>query len=67
MSVKIPEQKLLQAIESNTFGTTNIGFCLSCGEENDGCEPDARKYKCAVCEERTVYGAEQILLMGEYE
>ena len=42
----------------------NPGFCLSCGIECDGVEPDARKYRCEDCGERTVYGLEELLVMG---
>jgi hypothetical protein len=41
----------------------NPGFCLACGEEADGCEPDAQRYTCEYCDEPRVYGAEQILMM----
>jgi hypothetical protein len=40
------------------------GFCLACGEEADGCEPDARQYECESCGERKVYGIEELLMMG---
>lgn len=39
------------------------GFCLACGYKQDGCEPDARGYKCENCGEMKVYGAEECLLM----
>ncbi len=42
----------------------NAGFCLACGAEADGCEPDARGYECEVCGERKVYGLEELLMMG---
>ena len=38
------------------------GFCLRCGEECLGVEPDARRYRCDGCGELAVYGAEEILL-----
>lgn len=41
----------------------NPGFCLNCGEEQGGCEPDAREYRCEHCGKHQVYGAEEILLM----
>jgi hypothetical protein len=41
-----------------------IGFCLACGEEQAGCEPDAREYECESCGAYKVYGAEEILLQG---
>lgn len=39
------------------------GWCLTCGEEVDGVEPDARKYTCEACEKPTVYGIEELLMM----
>lgn len=40
------------------------GFCLDCGEMRDCVEPDARKYECEACGNNSVYGAQEILLMG---
>ena len=40
------------------------GWCLACGSEQDGCEPDARKYKCEGCGKDKVYGAAELALMG---
>jgi hypothetical protein len=34
-----------------------------CGCEVEGVEPDARKYECEACGEKTVYGAEELLLL----
>jgi hypothetical protein len=42
----------------------NGGYCLKCGAEAFGCEPDARGYSCEECEAPAVYGAEECLLMG---
>jgi len=41
-----------------------VGYCLECGECQGGCEPDARKYECENCGQRSVYGAEELLIMG---
>jgi hypothetical protein len=38
------------------------GFCLDCGAENGGVEPDAEGYPCEICGAHRVAGAEQILL-----
>lgn len=43
------------------------GFCLGCGEDQFGVEPDARKYECDCCGEHQVYGAQEILIMGAYK
>jgi hypothetical protein len=42
----------------------NRGFCLACGAEAFGVEPDARRYTCESCGEPRVYGAEELLIMG---
>lgn len=44
----------------------DLGFCIKCGAEHGGIEPDARQYPCEECGERRVYGAEEILLLGAY-
>ncbi|KKM79203.1 hypothetical protein LCGC14_1352210 [marine sediment metagenome] len=56
--------RVLAAVEASTFGLENAGFCLACGEDADGVEPDAEKYSCECCDASAVYGAEQCLLMG---
>jgi hypothetical protein len=40
------------------------GFCLHCGAEAFGVEPDARNYECEVCGKPRVFGAEELLVMG---
>lgn len=44
-----------------------LGFCIECGEERECCEPDAREYHCDNCETDTVYGAEELIVMGRVE
>lgn len=44
----------------------SIGYCVKCGAEHYGIEPDADKSPCEECEKPAVYGAENILLMGLY-
>ena len=41
-----------------------LGFCIACGEEVNGVEPDARKYECECCGQPKVYGLEELLMMG---
>jgi hypothetical protein len=46
----------------------NMGICFECGNEQGGCEPDARKYECENCGQMAVFGAEEIIIMnGEYD
>jgi len=42
----------------------NTGICIACANEQSGAEPDAREYRCEACDKLTVYGAEQLLIMG---
>jgi hypothetical protein len=50
--------KIMQAVEADD----NLGFCIACGEEACGVEPDARNYECEACGERQVFGAEELLI-----
>lgn len=41
------------------------GWCIKCGDwTHDCCEPDAHKYECPECECNSVYGAEELILLG---
>jgi hypothetical protein len=60
----VTTDRLMELAESQMFGLANPGICLACGEEQEGCEPDARNYECEACGERQVFGAEEALLMG---
>ena len=57
--MKITTDRIVDALERDDY----TGFCLDCGEEQGGCEPDARKYECENCGARKVYGAEECLIM----
>lgn len=54
---------IMDGASRSNSGTENVGFCLECGEEADGCEPDARAYACDSCGKHAVYGAEELLIM----
>lgn len=41
-----------------------MGICIECGEEQGGCEPDARERECESCGAFKVYGAEEIIIMS---
>lgn len=58
----ITTDRVMEAVEASMTGLDNPGFCVACGEDADGVEPDARKYECECCGERGVYGAEELLL-----
>ncbi len=50
--------------EDELLELDTTGFCVACGAEVLGVEPDARKYECEGCGEEAVYGLEELLLMG---
>jgi hypothetical protein len=52
--------RIIEAVAADA----NLGICTACGAERDGCEPDARNYKCEECGERAVFGAEHLLIGG---
>ena len=62
LHASITSERLLDAARRSAFGTDNPGFCAHCGEEADGCEPDAEHYTCEYCGHHAVFGAEQLLL-----
>lgn len=53
---------VLKAAEAQMFGMENDGFCTSCGNQQGGCEPDARNYECEECGERAVFGAAELMM-----
>ena len=54
--------KVAKAMRDEMFGLGSLGFCIACGHEQDGCEPDAREYKCESCGEYEVYGAAELAM-----
>jgi hypothetical protein len=58
----ITAERIMEAVEAQFTTLDNPGFCISCGEDAEGCEPDARRYKCDSCGERSVFGAEELLI-----
>lgn len=67
MQTKPTQKDLLEAAmrlcQENEESLSNMGICHACGNEQDGCEPDARNYECEACEEKNVFGAEETLMM----
>lgn len=57
----ITAAKVLDAVHRRNSSLDNPGFCIACGNEQDGCEPDAREYECEACGEMKVYGADELL------
>jgi len=42
----------------------NHGFCIACGNDQSGVEPDARGYRCDECHQMKVFGLEELVMMG---
>lgn len=49
---------------AETMCDGGTGFCIGCGAETSGVEPDACGYRCSDCGMPYVYGLEELLLMG---
>lgn len=60
----ITADRLIEACERHATSLDDPGFCVACGNEAYGVEPDARKYVCEACGARAVYGAEELVIMG---
>lgn len=56
---KVTFDQVLEAVKADDC----LGFCLGCGAQADGVEPDARNYECDECGALEVYGAEELMIM----
>ena len=56
-------ERIAEAVKRSQSSLDNPGFCINCGSEVDGVEPDAESYECEDCGSHNVYGAEQLLIM----
>ena len=56
--------RVTDLVEQAQSSLSNPGLCLACGDEADGCEPDASEYECEGCGESQVYGVEELLMRG---
>lgn len=53
---------VVAAVERRRRTLDDPGFCICCGLECLGVEPDARQHECEGCGEPGVYGAEELLM-----
>lgn len=60
-SASLTVERIREAVERSLTSIDNPGFCVACGSEQDGCEPDAEGYECEACGEPTVSGAATLL------
>ncbi len=59
---KITTELVMAACERRRASCDDPGFCLACGLEVLGIEPDASGYECESCGEPAVYGCEDLLM-----
>jgi hypothetical protein len=55
-------KRVMDAANRRRTTLDDPGFCLHCGADAEGVEPDAQEYECEICGETSVYGAEEILM-----
>ena len=58
---KVHEAVTIEAVMALAHEDDCGGFCISCGEEAAGVEPDAAEYTCEACGAAAVYGCEELL------
>jgi hypothetical protein len=58
----LTDEVIFEACERRQTSLDNPGFCLICGNESDGCEPDARNYTCEACGAEQVFGSDELLM-----
>ena len=61
----ITPERVMDAVNNQINGLDTPGFCIACGNEQEGCEPDARNYECEECGALQVFGAEELLVTME--
>lgn len=59
LKINVSMNDIMAACENDDY----TGFCRVCGAEHSECEPDAREYECDEGCGKTVYGAEELLIM----
>lgn len=62
-TLDLPDPLTLDDIMAVAMDDRDAGFCMACGAQAEGCEPDARRYTCEACGEPEVYGAEELVIM----
>jgi hypothetical protein len=58
----LTDERIGEAVEREMGSLDNPGFCLICGEDAEGVEPDACNYTCESCGAEQVFGAQELLL-----
>ena len=53
-------EAVLVALEHEVYEGIDEGYCISCGAFYGNVEPDARRYPCGECDQKTVYSILEI-------
>ena len=59
----VTADRVMEMCQRRMTSLDNPGICFACGEEAEGVEPDARRYRCETCGELRVYGCEDAMIM----
>lgn len=59
---RLTDEVIMDACARRAGSLDNPGFCIICGNEASGCEPDARNYKCEACGADQVFGCEELFM-----
>lgn len=59
-----PSINLDRLLEAATDENEEFGFCILCGTQVAGIEPDIRHSPCPDCGEHTVYGVDELIFMA---
>jgi hypothetical protein len=59
---KVTEDAIVGAVERAWSSLDDPGFCILCGAEAGGVEPDARNLTCESCGAEQVFGAAELLM-----
>lgn len=62
MHQSITEERVAEACERRMTSLDDPGFCKECGNEQGGCEPDARNYRCEACGQMQVFGCDELAI-----
>ena len=55
----------VKTYEECLYDEISWGGCRNCGHLQDGCEMDARNYRCEECDMKQVFGLAELAIMGE--
>lgn len=58
----LTDEVVLGAQKRRETTLDNPGFCLVCGIEAEGCEPDAHNYEYESCGAKQVFGVEELVM-----